>query len=215
MNKSTKTWSIVAGVVIVLALIIFGLNWIGTRSGVTNAQVSEALPGDNVISDPWIAIDRAGTMPASASTTWPWVAQLGANRGGWYAPLWLENALHEYAASSTEPQFQNLSVGEIIPDFGGGKLQVILVSPGNYVVYGSVPHGATSTPYSVSPPTGPYNFTWALVLENDTPTSTSFHLRLRITKPTTNARYIPGSLPGLIDYATDIVMFWGLQERLK
>jgi hypothetical protein len=121
--------------------------------------------------------------------------------------MWLENALHEYAATTTKQKYQNLSVGEVIPDFGGGALKVLAIDPGNYVVYGSLPRGGTASTTS-------YNFTWALVLENDTPTSTSFHLRLRITRPSNNARYIPGSLPGLIDYVTDVVMFWGLQERL-
>jgi hypothetical protein len=191
----------------IVGILLF-LNGIGTRSGVSREQVSETLPGDSIIPDPWISIDRAGTLPATNQTAWPWVQQLGKDRGGWYAPEWLENTLHEHSATTTLPQFQNLKVGDIVPDWGGGTLTVLAISPNNYVVYGShSANAATSTPW---------NFTWALVLENDTTTSSSFHLRLRLQRPTHGfGQYIPPSLPGFIDYATDVVMFAGLQEKFS
>jgi hypothetical protein len=207
MSRSHKTLAILVIVILALIALVLLLNHLGTRSGVTNMQVTEVLPGDEVYPTPWISIDRAATLPVSAETAWPWVAQLGYQRGGWYAPLWLENTLHLYSASSTLPQFQNLSVGEIIPDFGGGALKVLAVQPGRYVEYASVSPTATAS-------TTDYHFTWTLVLENDTPTSTSFHLRLRLPQPTKKT-WIPPSLPGLIDYATDIVMFAGLKEQLR
>jgi hypothetical protein len=203
-----KKYDVWVVVLVILVGILLLLNEVGTRSGVTHAEVTETLPGDAIIPDPWISIDRAGTLLASSNTAWPWVEQLGKDRGGWYAPLWLENMLHEHSATTTLSQFQNLKVGDVIPDWGGGTLTVLAISPGNYVVYGS--HEANAATSS------PYMFTWALVLENDTPTSTTFHLRLRMQKPTHGfSRYLPASLPGLADYATDVVMFAGLQEKLR
>jgi hypothetical protein len=211
-------------VFLIIVLLIIGLllllNRIGTRSGVTDAQVQEALPGDSIFPQPWISIDRAATLPVSAQDALPWVVQLGKDRAGWYAPMWLEDALKDHSATTTLPQFQNLTVGEVVPDWGGGSLQVLQVVPDQYVVYGSIGHDAgmgsgTSNGTSTASTTPHYNFTWALVLEHDTPNSTSFHLRLRIPKPTSGlAQYIPPSLPGLIDYATDEVMFAGLKEKL-
>ena len=90
MPRFSKILSIIIIVLLVLTALIGHL---GTRSGVTSAQVSETLPGDEIFPDPWITIDRAGTMPAAASTTWPWVAQLGADRAGWYAPIWFEDLI--------------------------------------------------------------------------------------------------------------------------
>jgi hypothetical protein len=218
-----KGWYIFILIILVSIGILLILNRLGTRSGVTDAQVQEALLGDSIIPDPWISIDRAATLPASAQNSWPWVAQLGKDRAGWYAPMWLEDAIKEHSATTTLPQFQNLTVGEVVPDWGGGSLKVLAVVPGQYVVYGSIGHDAgmnatnNDTNSSSTASTTPhYNFTWALVLEHDTPTSTSFHLRLRLPKPTSgSARYIPPSLPGLIDYATDVVMFAGLKEKLR
>jgi hypothetical protein len=207
MKSKKKLLFIMIFVVIALIALVLLLNRIGTRSGVTDAQVSETLPGDLIFPDPWISIDRAATLPVSAQAAWPWVAQLGDQRAGWYAPLWLENTLHLYSASSTLPQFQNLRVNEVIPDFGGGKLKVLEVVPDQYVVYASIPSSGTAS-------TTTYNFTWALVLENNTPSSTSFHLRLRMARPTKTV-WVPPSLLGVIDYATDIVMFDGLKEQLR
>jgi hypothetical protein len=196
---------IIAAAVVILILVLAGLSILGTHSGATRAQITEALPGDEIIPHPWISIDRAATLPVSKDVAWPWVIQIGKDRAGWYAPRWLEDTLNKHAASSTLPQFQNLSVGDIVPDWGGGSLKVLALVPNSYVLYGSIHGNATST----------YEFTWALVLEDDTPTSSSFHLRLRIQSPTSWARYIPASIPGLIDYATDVVMFDGLKERLR
>jgi hypothetical protein len=80
-------------------------------------------------------------------------------------------------------------------------------------VYGSLSHLSAATASTTTPH---YNFTWALVLEDNTPYSTTFHLRLRIPRPTSGAaQYIPPSLPGLIDYATDEVMFMGLKQKVQ
>jgi hypothetical protein len=205
-----RWWILIILILIVLA--IFLLFRLGTRSGVTDAQVSEALPGDAIIPHPWITIDRAAVMPASASTTWPWVEQLGKDRAGWYAPLWLENLLKEHSATTVEPQYQNLQVGDVIPDWGGGSLKVLALQPGQYVVYGSLhaPTNASSTEGMTN-----YAFTWTLILEDSTSTSTVFHLRLRITPPTTWQRYLPAAPLGIIDYATDVVMLDGLQQKLR
>ncbi|MDB5237173.1 MAG: hypothetical protein JWL88_275, partial [Parcubacteria group bacterium] len=177
-------------ILIILILIVSGLaftiQYLGTHNGVTKEQINETLPGDEIIPDPWISIDRAATLPVPASAAWPWVQQLGKDRGGWYAPLWLENALHEHAASSTLPQFQDLKVGDVVPDWGGGSLKVLALQQDQYVVYGSFHAGEATTTAQ------PYAFIWALVLENDTPTSTSFHLRLRLARPSGgNAHLIP------------------------
>jgi hypothetical protein len=126
--------------------------------------------------------------------------------------MWLENALHEHAATSTLPQFQNPPIGTIVPDWGGGSLKVLDIVPNHYVVYGSI-HGTASSSAAVQ---NDYAFTWTLALESRDASSTSFHVRLRLKAPTHGiGKYISPTIPGLIDYATDVVMFKGLQERLQ
>ena len=201
-------------VLVCLALIgIFFLFRLGTYSGVTRAQIQETLPGDEIIPHPWIVIDRAATLPASASSSWPWVQQLGKDRAGWYAPRWLENFLKKHSAATIQPEFQHLKVGDVVPDWGGGSLKVLEIDPGHYVVYGSVRGDAHAS--STAAITA-YAFTWTLALEDNTSSSTVFHLRLRLTPPTSTwQRILPAAPLGIIDYATDVVMFKGLQQKLS
>jgi hypothetical protein len=180
---------------------------------VTDAQVSESLPGDDLLAHPWITIDRAARLPASATSTWPWIVQLGKDRAGWYAPQWLENLLQKHSAASIEPAFQNLQVGDVIPDWGGGSLKVLEIVPDQYIVYGSLHSSATAS--STASETN-YQFIWTLILEDSTASSTTFHLRLRIASPTSAwIRALPAAPIGLIDYATDVVLFQGLKEKLQ
>jgi hypothetical protein len=199
--------------VLLVLLLVFLIGSLGLRSGVTNAQVAETLPGDDIIPHSWGVIDRAGVLPTSAATAWPWVEQLGKDRAGWYAPQWIERSLNLYSASSTNPRYEQLKVGDVIPDWGGGSLKVLAIDAGHSVVYGSLhaPADATSTATRTD-----YAFTWALVLEDSTASSTTFHLRLRMQQPAKVwQRYLPPAPLGLIDFIFDQVMFDGLTEQLQ
>ncbi|MDB5194960.1 MAG: hypothetical protein JWO84_144 [Parcubacteria group bacterium] len=198
----------IIGVLVVLLLALWGLMSLGTHSGLSHANIVRTLPGDEVIADPWIRIDRGATLAAPAEVVWPWVKQLGKDRAGWYAPMWLENLLRLHSAASIVPAYQDLSVGQVVPDWGGGVLKVLTLDEGHAVVYGSLrPENASSSDYA---------FTWALVVDPIDASHSLFQLRLSLKKPAQGmARFIPPSLPGLIDYATDVVMFAGLKEKVK
>lgn len=207
-DSKMKRYTVLAIAVVLLFLGGAFLKMLGTRSGVTNAQVAQALPGDEIIEAPWISIDRAAVLPASDEVAWPWLVQLGKDRGGWYAPAWLEEIIRKHSASSVLVQFQSLKVGDVVPDWGGGTLTVLAISHNKYILYGShFANEATSEPY---------NFTWALVLEGSLPKHTSLHLRLRIRRPSGSfTQYIPASLPGIIDLVADEIMFAGFAEKLR
>jgi hypothetical protein len=206
MKQLLMALGILAGIILVFS----GLISLGTHSGASKADISRALPADEIISDPWISIDRAAVIPASADTVWPWVAQLGKDRAGWYAPMWLENLLKLHSAARIIPEYQQLAVGNVVPDWGGGVLKVISIDPGHAIAYGSLrPSEASST-------NPRYAFTWTLVVDPIDASHSKFQLRLRLRRPDSgSARYIPPALPGLIDWATDVVMFAGLSEKVR
>ena len=54
------------------------------RSGATTSEAHSALPGDDLVPNPQIQTTRAITIHAPVADVWPWVAQLGYHRGGWY-----------------------------------------------------------------------------------------------------------------------------------
>jgi hypothetical protein len=56
-------------------------------------EVRAALPGDEVVPDATVVMDRGFDLPASPEAVWPWFAQLGRDRAGWYLPRWVERLL--------------------------------------------------------------------------------------------------------------------------
>ena len=59
--------------------------------GATNADRQRILPGDERVLNPIVTTTLAITINAPASDIWPWVAQLGQERGGMYSYELLEN----------------------------------------------------------------------------------------------------------------------------
>jgi hypothetical protein len=143
------------------------------RWGATDEEVDAALPGDDLIPNPDLLATRAITMPAAAEQVWPWIAQLGQGRGGFYSYDALENLVgcDIHSADQIVPQWQDLKVGDQVklhPEVGLG---VAVLEPGRALVLrGGVPMGAT-------PP--PYDFTWAFVLRERSDGTTRLLVRER------------------------------------
>jgi hypothetical protein len=62
------------------------LNW-----GATSQERRRLLPGDEIVPDPGGQDTRAITIEAPIEDVWPWIAQLGQDRGGFYSFDLLEN----------------------------------------------------------------------------------------------------------------------------
>ena len=54
--------------------------------GASPAEAARPLPGDDVVPDADVVMDRAFTVDAAPAEVWPWLAQLGKQRAGWYLP---------------------------------------------------------------------------------------------------------------------------------
>ena len=61
------------------------------RWGATGDEVKLALPGDELVPNADLTATRAVTVRTSADGVWPWIAQLGQGRGGFYSYDFLEN----------------------------------------------------------------------------------------------------------------------------
>jgi hypothetical protein len=59
--------------------------------GLTSAVAEQQRPGDHLVPEPTWAWTHGVEIEASAERVWRWVAQLGADRGGFYSYQWLEN----------------------------------------------------------------------------------------------------------------------------
>ncbi len=67
----------------------------GLRShwGLDGSQAARSLPGDELVPDPAWSYTHGVEIEAPAAAVWPWVAQVGADRAGFYSYEWLENLL--------------------------------------------------------------------------------------------------------------------------
>jgi hypothetical protein len=96
------------------------------RWGVTRAEVAMQLPGDERVSTGAYRIDHGITIHASADSVWPWLAQIGQDRGGFYSYSWLERLVGDpvHNADRIVPEWQTIQVGDLVraapPDYFGG-----------------------------------------------------------------------------------------------
>lgn len=86
------------------------------RWGATDAELALALPGDEFVAEPASQVTRAITIDAPRDEVWPWIVQLGADRGGFYTYDWLENlfGLDIHSASEIVDEWQDLEVGDVV-----------------------------------------------------------------------------------------------------
>ena len=75
-----------------------------------------ALPGDDVVPDPALQTTRAVTVDAPVEEVWPWLAQIGQDRGGFYSYQWLENlaGCEMRNAEQIHPDWQHRDIGETV-----------------------------------------------------------------------------------------------------
>ena len=73
-----------------------------------------ALPGDELTPPPVEQNTRAITIAAPPEEVWPWLVQMGADRGGFYSYAWLENlfGLDIHNADGIVDEWQQLAVGD-------------------------------------------------------------------------------------------------------
>jgi hypothetical protein len=132
-----------------------------------------ALPGDELVRQADLTATRAITIRADADAVWPWIAQLGQGRGGFYSYDRLENLLgcDIHSASSIVPEWQAVDVGAAVGLHPDVKLVVALAETGRALVLrGGVPVGTRPAPY---------DFTWAFVLHGEPDATTRLVVRER------------------------------------
>jgi hypothetical protein len=108
------------------------------RWGAADDEVHMSLPGDELVSEPADQITRAITIDAPPEEVWPWVVQLGADRGGFYSYEFLENllGLDIHNADSIVPEWQHREVGDLVfaDAKGSGGWYVMEIVPSEALV---------------------------------------------------------------------------------
>jgi multisubunit Na+/H+ antiporter MnhG subunit len=116
------------------------------RWGTTAAERARTLPGDSLAPNAIYRVDHAITIHAPAEAVWPWLVQIGQDRGGFYSYDWLERLVGDdiVNAERVHPEWQALRPGDLVravqPNYLGGVFgpdvgwRVTLVEPGRAFV---------------------------------------------------------------------------------
>ena len=107
------------------------------RLGATDAEVSRALPGDDLVPDPQCGYTQAVTIMGSASEVWSWLVQIGYKRAGWYSHDFLHRLMgiagsvddEHRSARRIIPELQDLKVGDIVEIAPGMEYTVVDLQP--------------------------------------------------------------------------------------
>jgi hypothetical protein len=84
--------------------------------GATAAEIARKLPGDDRQSSRFHLIDHVVTVDAAPEDIWPWLAQLGQARAGFYSYDWLERLVGMPIHNTYEinPSWQHIEVGDYV-----------------------------------------------------------------------------------------------------
>jgi hypothetical protein len=102
------------------------------RWGTEPEDETRPLPGDELLPKDGTQILHAVTIDAPVEEVWPWLAQLGQDRGGFYSYEWLENlaGCQMRNADRIHPEWQHREQGETIHLHPAGGLRVSVFEPG-------------------------------------------------------------------------------------
>ena len=92
-------------------------NW-----GSTEEEIRLELPGDELVPRPAFSATRSISIAAPTFDVFPWIAQLGLGRAGWYSYDIIDN-FGRRSATELHPEWAVSSVGDIVP---GGPINFVV-----------------------------------------------------------------------------------------
>ena len=178
------------------------------RWGASAQECEASLAGDDLIPSPDLTATRAITIRASAGRVWPWIAQLGQGRGGFYSYDFLENlaGCDIHSADRIVPEWQDIKIGDEIKLAPAAGLEVTALEPGrSLVLRGGVPMGNTAPPY---------DFTWAWVLRDEPGGTARLLVRERYAYTRPWARFLVEPVEA-VSFVMSQKMLRGIRDRAE
>jgi len=105
--------------------------------GSSESEAARSFEGDDLVPEPRWGFVHAIEIEAKAEEVWPWVAQLGADRGGFYSYQWLENLIgcEVQNAETIHPEW-SLKEGDafVLHPKQVPPMRVVRLEPGHHVL---------------------------------------------------------------------------------
>jgi hypothetical protein len=148
------------------------------------------MPGDDLVNDPKLGYTRGITIAAPPVSVWPWLAQFGQGRGGFYSYDALENVIgcRIHSTDQVLPEHQDPAPGDLIRSGPEGKSyaawEILSIdAPNHLVMMGAEPAVGKAPPVvDQIPDKGYAASTWQWLLRSATGgESTRLVVRQRLT----------------------------------
>jgi hypothetical protein len=152
MKKFFRIIGILAGLGIFALVVMFALLPWMDRWGATDDEIAASFAGDDLLPSPTLLYNRAVTVNAVPEQIYPWIVQLGAERGGMYTYDWFETNILQCElinADRIHAEWQDLKVGDRVkmcPGEGWGPppYEVAILQPDHAIVMGHQENGIWS-----------------------------------------------------------------------
>jgi hypothetical protein len=177
--------------------------------GATAAEAERTLPGDELLADPDAVSTMAITVDAAPADIWPWLRQLGQERGGFYSYEWAENlvGLGIHNADEVVPEYQDLAVGDTVrlaraDRFPDTRLEVAAIDPARSLVLRS--------------PDDPSWWVWSFVLDPVDEAETRLIVRSLIRVPQNPVgRFLSHLILDPVTFVMTRGMLLGIKSRVE
>jgi hypothetical protein len=183
----------------------------GTRShwGLDEQAAARDYPGDELVGNPRWSWTHGIEVEAPAEEVWPWVAQIGADRAGFYSYQWLENLAGSDVrnAETVRPTWAHRAGDDLVLHPSGPRIPVIAVEPGRFFL-AHAPREAGESWVAVS---------WLFLVESLSPGRSRFISRFRTDCSddfATRLAYGP-LLVEPVGFVMDRRMLEGVKERAE
>lgn len=211
----TRAWQLLVG-----GLALGGAAWLGYVGvarpwhmawGTTDAERRRAWPGDELIPAPLSVTTRALTVRASADAVWPWLAQLGADKGGWYSYTGFERLIGcpLVNADRIHPEWQAVRPGDVLRLCPGADVpppyEVVDVQPNRALILGH-----RLTPNGMPVPSAMWFDTWAFLLDPLDARTTRLLVRSRASQSLAWQKAIEAGV-----FVMEYGMLHGIQARAE
>ncbi len=134
-GRGKRFWMGLGAVVVVLVLLFSALLAAIPTWDATAEEAARTYPGDETAPNPLLTWTHGATIEAAPEQVWPWIAQLGDVRGGYYSYTFIENMVAGanlyHNAATILPEFQNPQPGDGLIT---GALRVADVKTGQYLL---------------------------------------------------------------------------------
>ncbi len=153
-----RSWGIRLGAALSVPVVGLGIYFAAIRPaqlrwGATAEEVARTMPGDELMIHPSFWATRAITIHARPEQIWPWLAQMGYRRAGFYGYDLIENVgsgTGIRSADRIEAALQDPKTGDVLPLSAVAHLRFGEIAPDRYLIWRSDAEPADGV------------FTWAL-----------------------------------------------------